>query len=177
MSAADDKRRSLIDRLTDHVLDHGLAGASLRPLARAAGTSDRMLLYYFADKAELISAALEVVAARTIALLAARATLHPLPYDALLKQFGAHFDDPELWPFLRVFLEVASRSANGDILYREIGERLGRGFYAWGMDQLESDQAETDAARLLVMIEGMIYLKAIGLSDVVRAALPSMQEI
>jgi hypothetical protein len=57
------------------------------------------------------------------------------------------------------------------MMYREIGERIGRGFYAWGMSQLESEQPEIDAARLLVTTEGMIFLKSIGLDDIVRKAL------
>jgi AcrR family transcriptional regulator len=48
--ASDDRLSLLLDRLADYVLAHGLTASSLRPLARAAGTSDRMLLYYFADK-------------------------------------------------------------------------------------------------------------------------------
>jgi AcrR family transcriptional regulator len=171
MKKSADRRALILDKLADHILAHGLIASSLRPLAKAAGTSDRMLLYYFTDKAELIAAALETIAARTVGMLMARATPHPLPYDALLQQLGTLLDDPELWPYLRVFLEMASRSANGDMLYREIGERIGRGFYAWGMNQLESDNPKVDAARLLVATEGMIYLKAIGLSDVARTAL------
>ncbi len=171
MNKANDRRADILARLADHILEHGLIAASLRPLAKAAGTSDRMLLYYFADKAVLIGAALEVISARTIMLLMARTSPHPLPYDALVQQLETFLDDPELWPYLRVFLEVASRSANGDTLYREIGERIGRGFYAWGMSQLESKQPEIDAARLLVTTEGMIFLKSIGLQDIARKAL------
>jgi AcrR family transcriptional regulator len=171
MNKTDDRRAAILNKLADHIVDHGLIASSLRALAKAAGTSDRMLLYYFADKAVLISAALEVIAARTIGLLIARAAPHPLPYDALLQHLGAHLDDPALWPYFRVFLEMASRSANGDMLYRDIGERIGRGFFAWGMNQLESDQPEIDAARLLVTTEGMIFLKAIGLGDICTMAL------
>jgi AcrR family transcriptional regulator len=174
MNKSDDRRALILDRLADHILAHGLIASSLRPLAKAAGTSDRMLLYYFADKAELIGAALETIAARTVGLLMARAAPHPLPYDALLQQLGTLLDDEELWPYLRVYLEMASRSANGDPLYREIGERIGRGFYAWGMSQLESNTPEQDAARLLVATEGMIFLKAIGLGDISKAALAQM---
>ena len=50
MVEASDKRAALIDKLADHVLADGLLHASLRPLAKAVGTSDRMLLYYFKDK-------------------------------------------------------------------------------------------------------------------------------
>ncbi|MFZ9395925.1 MAG: TetR family transcriptional regulator, partial [Erythrobacter sp.] len=48
-------REILLPRLAAHVLAHGLAGASLRPLARAAGTSARMLIYHFGSKERLIA--------------------------------------------------------------------------------------------------------------------------
>jgi len=42
-----DRREDLLDRVTDHVLEHGLIGLTLRPVAAAIGTSDRMLIYHF----------------------------------------------------------------------------------------------------------------------------------
>lgn len=171
MTKADTRKAEITVRLADHILAHGLIASSLRSLANAAGTSDRMLLYYFADKAEIIGTALESIAARTVNLLIARTASHRLPYKTLLGQLKVVLDDPELWPYLRVFLEMVSRSASGDPLYREISERIGRGFYAWGMHQLDSEQPEIDAARLLVASEGFIILKAIGLLDIARKAL------
>ncbi len=171
MNKTDDRRATILDRLADHILAHGLIAASLRPLAKAAGTSDRMLLYYFADKAELINTALETITARTVGLLAVRTAPEPMPYSILVAQLASVIDDEELWPYLRVFLEVASRAANGDPLYRDIGGRIGQGFYVWGMNQLDSQQPEIDAARLLVMTEGMIFLKGVGLSEIARKAL------
>jgi AcrR family transcriptional regulator len=176
MNKSDDRRALILDRLADHILAHGLIASSLRPLAKAAGTSDRMLLYYFADKAQLIGAALETIASRTVGLLMLRAAPHPLPYDALLQLLGGLLKDEELWPYLRVYLEMASRAANGDALYREIGERVGRGFFAWGMSQLDSAQPEIDAARLLVATEGMIYLKAIGLDEICALAISASEK-
>jgi AcrR family transcriptional regulator len=167
-----EKRRSeILDRLADHILEYGLIASSLRPLAKAAGTSDRMLLYYFADKNALIAAALETITVRTVMRLSAYAAPSPLVYDDLLRHFAHLIDDEEFWPYSRVFLEVASRAANGDPLYKTIGANLGRGFLAWGLAQLKSDTPDRDAARLLVTIEGMIYLKAIGLEDISKAAL------
>ncbi len=171
MNKADDRREKILDRLADHILLHGLIASSLRPLAKAAGTSDRMLMYYFADKAALIGAALERITVRTVSLLATRTSPVPLPYAALLEKLALILDDEELWPYFRVFLEVASRAANGDPLYRDIGERIGRGFHSWGMAQLDSDQPEIDAARLLVTTEGTIFLKSIGLQEIARKAL------
>src|SRR6187200_3709684 len=38
--------------------EHGLIGLTLRPLAAAIGTSDRMLLYHFRDKDDLLATVL-----------------------------------------------------------------------------------------------------------------------
>ncbi len=48
-------RQDLLDRATDHVLAEGLIGLSLRPLAAAIGTSDRMLIYHFGTRDALVS--------------------------------------------------------------------------------------------------------------------------
>ena len=48
-------RQDLLDRATDHVLAEGLIGLSLRPLAAAIGTSDRMLIYHFGSRDALVS--------------------------------------------------------------------------------------------------------------------------
>ncbi|MDP2380149.1 MAG: TetR/AcrR family transcriptional regulator, partial [Pseudohongiella sp.] len=57
-----DKRAEVIDLLTVHFLDTGLSDTGLRRLAEVAGTSDRMLLYYFANKDELLAAVLTHIA-------------------------------------------------------------------------------------------------------------------
>lgn len=50
------RRDELLDRVTDHVLAHGLIGLTLRPVAAAVGTSDRMLVYHFGGRDPLVSA-------------------------------------------------------------------------------------------------------------------------
>lgn len=173
---SDRRRADIVERLADHVLAHGLAGASLRPLAEAAQLSDRMLLYYFPDKAAIIAAVLQRVTERLTALLMAHTGARPLPFDALLTALhGVLFGD-DVWPYLQLFLEVAALAGRGDPVARSVGERLGRGFLAWGAAQLDSPQATRadDAARLLVMVEGMMVLKSLGLADVNKIALPKV---
>jgi AcrR family transcriptional regulator len=48
----------LLDAIVDHLLAHGVAGLSLRPLAKAVKSSPRVLLYYFGSKEELVVKAL-----------------------------------------------------------------------------------------------------------------------
>ena len=52
---ADERHRAeLLDRIVDYVMESGLAELSLRPLAKAVGSSPRVLLYYFGSKDELV---------------------------------------------------------------------------------------------------------------------------
>jgi AcrR family transcriptional regulator len=54
--AKDPQRRAAWTEIaTDYVLEHGLIGLSLRPLAAELGTSDRMVLYHFGSKDELVA--------------------------------------------------------------------------------------------------------------------------
>src|SRR5205085_11112953 len=64
-----DRRARTLDRAADYVLDHGLEGLSLRPLAKALGTSPRMLLYDFASKEQLVDEVLAEVRRREVRLI------------------------------------------------------------------------------------------------------------
>ena len=61
-----DRRQVLAEAATDYVLEHGLIDRSLRPLAAALGTSDRMLLYHFKDKNDLVATVLNVSNDRSV---------------------------------------------------------------------------------------------------------------
>jgi AcrR family transcriptional regulator len=167
------KRTALIGQLADHVLAQGLGGASLRPLAAAVGTSDRMLLYYFSDKAALIGAVLDEIAARMTALLDEAAPPAPLPRPALQAALMPLLRDPAVWPFMQVWLEMASLAARGDPDCARVGERIARGFVAWGARQLDvaEGEREAEAVRLLLTIEGAVLLTSLGLGEEVGAAI------
>jgi len=59
------RREELAEAATDYALEHGLIGLSLRPLAQALGTSDRMLLYHFRDKDDLVATILRSATSRS----------------------------------------------------------------------------------------------------------------
>ena len=71
MPADTGRRAELADAATDHALEHGLIGLSLRPLAASLGTSDRMLLYHFRDKDDLVATVLRVSNDRSVGLIEA----------------------------------------------------------------------------------------------------------
>lgn len=167
---ADLRRDALLDRIADHFLAEGLAETSLRPLAKAVGTSDRMLLYYFTDKAEIIGATLDRISARLVAELASIGSAGPVSPDALRIALIERLFAQEFWPFLRLFLQIAAHAAQGDPVYRTVGERIGRGFLAWGASQIDLPDAEAReraAATIMIEVEGRLFLQSIGMTDVI----------
>jgi AcrR family transcriptional regulator len=92
------RRAAVLARAADYVLARGLAGLSLRPLARALDTSTRMLLYDFGSKDQLIHEILAEIRRREESLL--EAEVHTL--DDVWRWIAA----PEREPFLRLFFEI-----------------------------------------------------------------------
>jgi AcrR family transcriptional regulator len=171
---SDDRRAVLLDRMAEHILAHGISASSLRPLAKAARTSDRMLLYYFSDKSEMMTATLEHIALRLGSLLSSARAGEPLPIDQLAPKLFDLLCAESLWPYMRLWLEIASLAAKDDPVCRVVGKQMARGFLDWGAAQLDSPTPQArarDAATLLVTIEGMVLLKSVGLDDVCRQAL------
>ena len=168
-----DRRAALLEPVCDHILAHGLDRSSLRDLAAAAGTSDRMLLYYFRDKSDLMAAAMERLAELLRNRLEAQRAPEPQGEAALRARLVAMVLDDAVWPFMQVWLEIAAKGARGDPICRETGERIGAGFLHWIAAQSdaggEAARAEV-AARLLPVLDGLIVLKAVGLHETCAAS-------
>ena len=167
------RRGDLVERLADHVLAHGLRAASLRPLAAAVGTSDRMLLYYFPDKAALVGEVLETVAARMMAVLEVHRAPAPLPRAELQRRLLPFVLDDAVWPFMQLWLEVASLAARGDSVCRRVGEAIAYGFLDWTAGQVtgvDNAARRIEATRLLIAIEGAVLLKSLGLGHEIAVA-------
>jgi len=174
MTVRDDRREAAIERMADYVLSVGLAAATLRPLAAAAGTSDRMLLYYFADKDELLAATLARIAARMTAELdAAIPAESRSPFPELLARVWAAMASESLQPFMPLWLELASGAARGLQPHLDISGQIADGFLVWVTSRLrpEDDGGSSSLAPLfMASIEGLYLLKAIGRDAIVDAA-------
>lgn len=85
------RRTELLNACYAYLLDHGLIGLSLRPLAAATGTSPRVLLYLFGSKDELLRQLLARARHEQVTLMA-----------AALEETGDGFEDlvDRLWGFV-----------------------------------------------------------------------------
>jgi AcrR family transcriptional regulator len=124
MGEFEDRRAALAAAVADHLLVEGLGDSGLRALARAAGTSDRMLLYYFRDKAEVLGAALDLVAERALAALDAAGPCGRASEAELLGRLAATLHDPRWGAPNRLWIEVSARATRGEEPWRSAAGRL-----------------------------------------------------
>ena len=159
MGVRDEQRETVVERLAAHLLETGLSRTSLRQLAAAAGVSDRMLLYYFADKAEVLS----VVMARVAGELAQRLAEavpegRPLKPAELVRRAAQFTTGPEMRRFMRLWVEVVAAAAKGEAPFAAIAAEVMAGFRMWvdsRLDLPEGTDREATAAAIIAVIDGL----------------------
>jgi AcrR family transcriptional regulator len=100
------RREEWTRRATDYVLEHGLIHLSLRPLAAALGTSDRMLLYHFGTKDDLVAAVLLESNDRSVAAVSALPPSSDL--RAAVHDIWSIWQSREIEPCTRLYVEAAA---------------------------------------------------------------------
>lgn len=153
MSIRDEQRERVVERLAAHLLETGLAQTSLRQLAAAAGVSDRMLLYYFADKVEVLSAVLarvSVDAGGSLALaMPDGQTFTPAQFVLRATEVTAQ---PEMRRFMRLWIAVVAAAAKGEEPFVAISAQIVAGFQQWGETRLKLPPGADRAGLALAMI-------------------------
>jgi AcrR family transcriptional regulator len=137
------RRAAVLAKAADYVLERGLAGLSLRPLAKALGTSPRMLLYDFETKERLIHEILAEIRRREVGLLEADVDT----LDDVWRWIAA----PEREPFLRLFFEVYV-----DALGREEAEPLVRDWLDYLQTSWHPPVDEATATLMVAVVRGLL---------------------
>lgn len=118
-----DRRAELTDLALDYVLAHGLVGLSLRPLAAALGTSDRMLVYHFGSKERMLGAVLDRAQQRLASSLELSGSPR-LGLADLVEQLWAGLRTPAAAQVTRLYLETCVLAGQDPDRWRDAPERL-----------------------------------------------------
>ncbi len=168
-------KESLLPLLMAHVMAHGLGQASLRPLAKAAGTSDRMLIYHFGSKEALIGDLLGHIAGVYAAMLdaALAAGARPATRGELLAGLLAQNGDPAMQPFQMLWWEIVGGAARDLPGFRGAAQGMVGKLLGWLEAQMpEGDPDPAGGARfLLTAIEGAAMLAAVGHGETAQQGL------
>ncbi|HXV94172.1 MAG TPA: TetR family transcriptional regulator [Pseudonocardia sp.] len=162
------QREAFLAGAVEHVLRHGVATLSLRPLAAALGTSDRMLLYYFRSRDELLAAVLAAVGEQLRAGLEQALPPEPVAPATLLERAWAALRTPAAEPHLRLYVEVSGLAARGLEPYGAMASQVARQWLDWTAARLDVpvDERTAAAAGLLTLLDGLLLVRFVA-SDAV----------
>jgi AcrR family transcriptional regulator len=174
MNEINAKKQKMLIGMAAHVLTHGLNTASLRPLAKAIGTSDRMLIYHFGSKEGLITALLHHLAQMFITTLNAAlppkraATRLDCVRDVITLQRR-----PEVAGFMRIWFDIISVATQENTPHREAAHQIIFGFVEWLKTRLPENEPDPNLAAksLLTLIEGVGVMDGVGHQDMSDAAI------
>ena len=156
----EDPRARLLAAVIAYGESHGLSNVSLRELARAIGTSHRMLLYHFGSRQGLLVAVVQAVEGAQRDYLSDLATSDVEPLEAL-RDMWDRVADPALWPQERLFFELYGQALQGRpgaaaMLPGVIDDWLVPGAEHWAGHGSEPSAARAAARLGLAVIRGLL---------------------
>jgi AcrR family transcriptional regulator len=183
MTAAKPSRDRLLDLAVDHVLAHGVAALTLRGLAAAIGSNNRMLLYYFGSKEQLTMDALVAASSRFPRFRSISHDLRSSPADLETRLFEAWdgIAAAETRPFARLFFEVFGLAVNRPDVYGGWLENVAHDLVAdvaatFEREGLGGKAAEVLARELVACWRGL-QMDLLGSSDERRAHLAAQAAV
>jgi AcrR family transcriptional regulator len=113
---ADEKRPGeLCTAIVQYLVRHGLADLSLRPLAKAVGSSPRVLLYYFGSKEKMVVKVLAEIRQRQ---RAAYDQMQADTFEDACRLVWRHMSAPDSEPLFRLFFEAYGIALRHPKLYK-----------------------------------------------------------
>src|SRR5579864_2714694 len=94
---------ALRNAIVHYLIHHGLAALSLRPLAKAIGSSPRVLLYYFGSKEKMV---IEVLAEIRRRQRASYGQVETTSFAEACQIIWKHMSAPDSEPLFRLFFEA-----------------------------------------------------------------------
>lgn len=164
MSKAAAKKSLAIQRVVEYLLQNGLHDTGIRTLAEAAGTSDRMLIYYFGSKDELLNQSLGVIAAEVADQLDSLLGTHPRSSANLFEELTVATMTDAFLPAVQLWFELVGLAARGKEPYASNAQTLAANWTTWITSHMENP-SEREAQELFAHLEGRLMLKLIGKSS------------
>lgn len=166
-------KAELLEAALAAALDEGLSQLSFGRLARRLGISDRVLVYYFPTKDDLVREVLGLLADRLQATLAEAFEPPARDHLALLRSAWPALARPDVDPWFALFFEANGLAAAGREPYRTLVPALVGAWIAWAAGFVEGPpkrrRAEAEAA--IAIVDGLLLLRLLaGAAAAERAA-------
>lgn len=165
-------KEEILDGAIAAAFEDGLSQLTFGRLAKRLAISDRIVVYYFPTKHDLIAEVLAALGAQLQAALATSVDHRPGDHLELLRLVWPTLTRPEADPVFALFFEAAGLATAGREPYRTLVPQLVEGWIDWAAELLDGPPAvrRQEAAASIATIDGLLILRQLAGPDTADAA-------
>jgi AcrR family transcriptional regulator len=154
-------RGEILDAAVAVAVDEGLAKLSFARVARRVGTSDRVVVYYFPSKTDLVGEVLAEVGTRLQMTLAPALSAAARDHLEVVRRAWPVLASPEADPVFALFFEAAGYAAAGHEPYRSLVPPLVDAWIEWVATLLDGPARtrRREAAAAVAALDGLLLLR------------------
>jgi len=154
-------RQQILAGALDAAIDEGLSRLTFGRVAKRLGVSDRIVVYYFPTKDDLITNVLLMIGAELQEVLA-RAFMAPAhDHVELSRSAWPVLARPEIDPLFSLFFEAIGLAAAGRGPYKTLATQLVDGWSAWlaGFFEGTPGRRRAEAEAAIATLDGLLLLR------------------
>jgi AcrR family transcriptional regulator len=154
-------KEDLLEGAIAAAFDEGLSQLTFGRLSKRLQVSDRIIVYYFPTKADLVTEVLLALGSTLQAALLTSFATPPADHLALLRAVWPTVARPEADPVFALFFEAAGLAAAGREPYRSLVPQLVDGWIEWAAEHIVGTPAKrrAEAAAAIATIDGLLLLR------------------
>lgn len=178
MNKKETKKQLLLEKMSSHILSHGLKSSSLKSLAASAGTSDRMLLHYFRNKDELLSSVLDTIYNQFIAILSI-AQAEKVSGPQMILHLTALMKHQAVRPYIQFWFELVPYAVKKEAPFHLISRKICDRYFTWikhNINAVNETEQKQIAALVLSLTEGFALFDMLGEELIITNALAGMDQ-
>jgi len=161
------RRAELLDAALHYLVEHGVANASLRPMAAELGTSPRILMFHFGSKEGLLRSVFEELNSRLQASLRAMASTHepgssPAPP---LRRFWLWANRKDNFAYCRLLYEAQMVALQNPREYGRYLRNVSEGWQAMALQLMSPSLADAAMASLCIAVFDGLMLERMSGGD------------
>lgn len=165
-------KEEILEGAVAAVFEEGLSRLTFGVLARRLGISDRIVVYYFPSKDDLIGEVLAVIGTRLEQALVAAVKRPVADHVQLVRSVWPLLARRAVDPVFAVYFEASGLAAAGVEPYRTMAPALVSGWIAWAEVLIEGTRTHrrTEAAAAVATLDGLLLIRQLAGAEVANRA-------
>jgi AcrR family transcriptional regulator len=165
-------KEEILEQALVAAFDEGLSQLTFGRLAKRLGISDRIIVYYFPTKDDLIGEVLVGLGIQLQATLAPTFSTPARDFAELVRTAWPVLARSDADPVFALFFEAGGLAASGREPYRTLVPQLMNGWIDWASHFIEGTPARrhTEAAAAIAVLDGLLLVRQLAGPDVANRA-------